>query len=217
MKTPLDNVITQFDIVLRTCTGSLGSGRTDPKTRRPSPAIEATAGKALSAQERETSARLMRVNHCGEVCAQALYHGQSLTAKSERVAGNMKQAALEETEHLAWCEHRIKELGSHVSYLNPIWYVSSFAMGALTGLLGDKVNLGFVAATEEAVCQHLDDHLEKLPEADTESHAILSQMKLDEAKHMHTALELGGAHFPQPVKGIMRGVSRLMTRTTSWL
>ena len=129
----------------------------------------------------------------------------------------MKHAAEEETDHLSWCETRITDLGSHVSYLNPIWYASSFITGAITGMLGDKINLGFVAATEEAVCEHLEDHLKRLPAADLQSHSILSQMRDDEEKHMRTALEIGGTNLPIPVKAVMKGVSKLMTRTTYWV
>lgn len=210
MASPIDAAIIQFDKALRTCSGSIGI------TRRASPANR--AGKSnLTTAERETSARLMRVNHCGEVCAQALYNGQALTARTNRVSGSMKKAAEEETDHLSWCETRIKDLGSRVSYLNPLWYSSSFLTGAIAGLLGDRINLGFVAATEEGVCKHLDDHLQKLPEADDESRAILTAMKEDEARHQKSAIDLGGAQFPAPLKAIMRGVSNLMTRSTYWI
>ena len=159
----------------------------------------------------------MRVNHTGEVCAQALYYGQALTARSSRTARSMEQAATEETDHLSWCEERLRQLDSRVSYLNPIWYGSSFCMGMVTGLLGDKINLGFVAATEDQVCIHLTDHLEKLPEADSKSKAILTKMKEDEYRHQQDALKAGGATFPTPVKKVMTLVSKLMTRTTYWI
>jgi ubiquinone biosynthesis monooxygenase Coq7 len=129
----------------------------------------------------------------------------------------MQQAGDEEADHLAWCEKRIKELDSHVSFLNPVWYVASFSMGLLTGMLGDKINLGFVAATEEEVCRHLDEHLEKISPRDQKSRAILSQMRDDENKHARTAFSHGGAHFPAPVKSVMRQVSRLMTKSTYWI
>ncbi|MCB1691361.1 MAG: 2-polyprenyl-3-methyl-6-methoxy-1,4-benzoquinone monooxygenase [Pseudomonadales bacterium] len=207
---PVDRLIARFDEALRTVAGTVGT------SDRASPAI-GIEGRELNAQEKETAARLMRVNHCGEVCAQALYRGQALTAKSGRVAGSLNQAAREETDHLAWCEARIQELGSHVSYLNPVWYAASFAMGATAGLMGDRVNLGFVAATESEVCRHLDDHLERLPEGDDRSRSILSKMRDDEARHESNALEAGGARFPAPVKAVMRGVSKLMTRSTYWI
>ena len=206
----LDKLIIHFDQALRTTAGSVG------QTKRISPGNK-VKNPALSPEDREISAGLMRVNHCGEVCAQALYHGQALTAKSSRVAKSMKQAADEETDHLSWCEIRLKELDSHVSYLNPIWYTSSFLMGAATGLMGDKINLGFVAAVEDGVCQHIDEHLERLPSEDERSRLILSKMREDEAKHMDTALEAGGAAFPAPLKSAMMLISKLMTRTTYWV
>lgn len=206
----LDRAIGRFDHVLRTVSGNIG------RTTRPSPAT-GPDDQALSAAEREQAARLMRVNHCGEVCAQALYEGQALTAKSRRTASSLEVAAAEETDHLSWCESRIRELDSHVSYLNPFWYAASFAMGATAGLLGDKVNLGFVAATEENVEDHLDDHLARLPESDTRSRSILQQMKEDEARHGQHALEMGGAIFPEGIKRAMRRVSRAMTTSTYWI
>ena len=159
----------------------------------------------------------MRINHTGEVCAQALYSGQALTAKASRVSGAMRQAAEEENDHLAWCEQRIAELDSHVSYLNPFWYIASFATGAVGGWLGDKVSLGFVAATEEEVCHHLDSHLEKLPTNDEKSRKILAQMRIDEARHQTSALESGGLRFPRPIKQLMRFTSKLMTKPTYWI
>ena len=206
----VDNLIIGFDRALRTSTGNTtGSKRPCPAGSEPS--------DELSNHERALAARLMRVNHCGEVCAQALYHGQALTAKSGRVANAMLKAAEEETDHLVWCESRLRELDSSVSKLNPFWYASSYAMGAITGLLGDKVNLGFVAATEEQVCKHLDEHLEKLPEHDNRSRSILEAMREDEKHHEETALAKGGARFPAPVKTMMTGVSQLMTRSTYWI
>ena len=210
MRSPVDKFIIHFDKALRASAGSVG------KTKRNSPAEQIQADQ-LSDSEQRDSARLMRVNHCGEVCAQALYQGQALTAKTNRVSLSMKQAVEEETDHLAWCESRLKELDSSVSYLNPLWYTASFCMGALAGLLGDKVNLGFVAATEEQVCRHLDDHLEKLPEKDKKSHAILTQMRSDEARHMHNAQVAGAARFSSTARSVMAGVSKLMTRSTYWI
>ena len=210
LKSPIDSFIIHFDSALRATAGSIG------KTNRDSPAQNVECGR-LSDAEKHESARLMRVNHCGEVCAQALYQGQALTANSSHVSASMKQAAIEETDHLSWCESRIKELDSSVSILNPFWYVSSFCMGALAGLMGDKVNLGFVAATEEQVCKHLDEHLQKLPKKDEKSRAILTQMKADEARHMHLARDAGAAYFPAPVRSVMTGISRLMTRSTFWI
>ncbi len=206
----IDDLIIGFDSALRISTGHTSGNQ------RPTPANDAE-DSTLSNSERLLSARLMRVNHCGEVCAQALYNGQAMTAKSNRVANSMRHAAEEETDHLVWCEQRLKELDADVSKLNPIWYASSFAMGALTGLLGDKVNLGFVAATEEQVCKHLDEHLEKLPSDDHRSRVVLEQMREDEKSHEQTALAKGGAKFPTPVKAMMTGVSHLMTRTSYWI
>lgn len=206
----IDQLIGHVDSFIKTTSGSVGQ-----RDRR-SPAEDIT-NQELSPEERDYSARLMRINHCGEVCAQALYNGQALTAKDSRVAGVMQQAANEEADHLAWCEKRIKELDSHVSFLNPVWYAASFSMGVLTGLLGDKINLGFVAATEEEVCRHLDEHLEKISPRDQKSRAILSQMRDDENKHAAAAFSHGGTHFPAPIKSIMRQVSRLMTRSTYWI
>ena len=159
----------------------------------------------------------MRINHTGEVCAQALYQGQSLTAGSSKVAAQMEHAALEEVDHLNWCAERIHELDSHVSHLNPVWYAGSFVMGAAAGLAGDRINLGFVAATENLVKQHLDQHLEALPEADLRSKEILQQMREDEEKHEQQATQAGGANFPLPIKRVMKHVSALMTRTTYWI
>lgn len=206
----IDQVIVEFDKALRTASGTVG------QTRRLSPA-GSIADTELSSIEKKKSASLMRVNHCGEVCAQALYQGQALTAKSNRVEQQLQAAADEETDHLSWCESRIDELGSKVSVLNPIWYVSSFALGAIAGTLGDKVNLGFVAATEEQVCKHLEDHIEALPDADEKSKAILLQMKEDEFQHKQSALDAGGHDFPSPVKAVMTGVSNLMTKTSYWI
>lgn len=159
----------------------------------------------------------MRVNHCGEVCAQALYQGQALTAKSSQTTAILMQAAEEEMDHLAWCEQRIRELDSHVSYLNPLWYAASFTMGAVAGMLGDRINLGFVAATEQEVCRHLNDHLEKVSANDDKTIAVMRKMREDENGHAATALEQGGMQFPKPVKSMMHLVSKLMTRTTYWV
>jgi len=207
---PVDEFIVRVDTALKAISGSVGTAD------RTSPAADLDDAD-MSAAERDRAARLMRVNHCGEVCAQALYSGQALTAGSSRVAGALRDAANEEVDHLAWCEQRIAELGSHVSYLNPVWYASSFATGVVTGLLGDRVNLGFVAATEEEVCRHLENHLEKIPEQDEKSRRILLQMRDDEARHEAAALEAGGVRFPGPVKRLMRTVSRLMTRSSYWI
>ena len=156
----------------------------------------------------------MRINHTGEVCAQALYQGQALTAKTETIKTAMQASAKEEEDHLAWCEERLSQLGSRPSYLNPLFYGLSFGMGAIAGAAGDKWSLGFVAATEDQVCQHLRDHLQQLPEDDLQTRAILEQMLADEEHHGEKALEHGGVAFTSPSKRLMTGLSKLMTKTT---
>jgi ubiquinone biosynthesis monooxygenase Coq7 len=203
----LDKLISEADSVMKTIT-SRGN-----HASRPSPSKD-HLGADLSTSQRAHVAGLMRVNHTGEVCAQALYQGQALTAKLPTVRNEMRQAAQEEVDHLVWCEERLRELGSHTSYLNPVWYGMSFALGALAGAVSDKVSLGFVAATEERVCSHLRDHLKQLPDEDHKSQLILQQMLQDEQRHGEKALEAGGTDFPQPVKDAMDSVSRLMTRTS---
>jgi ubiquinone biosynthesis monooxygenase Coq7 len=200
----LDRLITEADSVLRTVTSRGHSAA------RPSPA-EGHSDTELSDSERRHVAGLMRVNHTGEVCAQALYQGQALTAKLPIVREEMQQAAEEEVDHLVWCEQRLRELDSQPSVLNPAWYGLSFALGAVAGAIGDKVSLGFVAATEERVCKHLQDHLKSLPEDDRKSRLILQQMLEDEQRHGDNALAAGGTDFPRPVKDAMTAVSRVMT------
>jgi ubiquinone biosynthesis monooxygenase Coq7 len=192
------------DAVMRTVTNS---GHT---ARRPSPA-DGHADAQLSDSERKHAAGLMRVNHTGEVCAQALYQGQALTAKLPTVREEMEQAAAEEVDHLVWCEQRLRELDSQPSVLNPAWYGLSFALGAVAGAISDKVSLGFVAATEERVCNHLNDHLKSLPEDDRKSRLIVQKMLEDEQRHGDKALEAGGSDFPREVKDAMSAVSRVMT------
>jgi ubiquinone biosynthesis monooxygenase Coq7 len=204
----IDNLIINADRALRT----LAAG-SDMSSERPSPALPLNETE-LSEAERKKSAALMRVNHTGEVCAQALYQGQALTAKLPTVRAEMEKAAEEEVDHLVWCQERIDALGSHTSYLNPVWYGISFAIGAGAGLVSDKVSLGFVAATEEQVCKHLHDHLQELPENDTRSRAVVEQMLEDEARHADMALGAGGYNFPTPVKGLMTLVSKVMTTTS---
>ena len=200
----LDRLVIQADQALKT----LIPGSSRP--RRPSPAIGEEPA-TLTTAERRHSAGLMRVNHSGEVCAQALYQGQALTARLPHVREQMQEAAGEEVDHLHWCEERIRELDSHTSYLNPLWYGLSFALGAGAGLVSDRVSLGFVAATEEQVCQHLQSHLARLPEGDHRSRAVVTQMLEDEARHASSALAAGGYRFPAPVKSAMTLVSRAMT------
>lgn len=178
----------------------------------------ASAGEELTAgAERRHVAGLMRVNHAGEVCAQALYQGQGLTAKDPAVKAGMQQSAAEEIDHLVWCEQRLRELDSHTSVLNPLWYLGSFTIGAFAGLLGDKWSLGFVTETERQVVRHLQSHLEKLPPADAKSRRILEQMKIDEGRHATIAMEAGAAELPPPVKTLMRLCSKIMTTTAYYL
>ena len=203
----LDQLIGNADQVLRTLSGNANAAQ------RSSPAgCEPEA--ELAPGERRHVAGLMRVNHTGEVCAQALYQGQALTAKLPRVREKMEQAAAEEVDHLVWCEERLRQLGSHTSRLNPIWYGLSFALGAVAGVAGDRWSLGFVAATEERVCEHLTDHLQQIPQADQRSRKILEQMLADEQRHGDLALQAGGENFPQPVKRAMAVVSKVMTSSS---
>ncbi|WP_075187564.1 2-polyprenyl-3-methyl-6-methoxy-1,4-benzoquinone monooxygenase [Teredinibacter haidensis] len=205
----LDSLICGADRALRTLTsGTQTLTRVSPK-----PASDELS-EALTDSERKHAAGLMRVNHAGEVCAQALYQGQALTAKLPEVRAEMEQAANEEIDHLAWCEERIVDLGSHTSFFNPVWYSLSFGIGATAGLISDKISLGFVAATEDQVCKHLEKHLQDLPPNDRESRAIVEQMLVDEAKHAHAALDAGGVRFPGPIKGVMTLISKTMTETS---
>lgn len=165
----------------------------------------------MTAQETCLAQGMMRVNHSGEVSAQALYQGQSLTARDAAVAGSMQQSATEEVDHLVWCEQRLRELGGHTSYLKPIWYAGSFLIGVVAGASGDRWSLGFITETENQVVRHLQGHLERLPANDLKSRAILEQMKLDEGHHATVALEAGAAELPRAVKRLMRFTSRVMT------
>lgn len=201
--TKLDDLIVQFDRGLRTLLAPA-------RTTRPLPGKN-LAETGMSAEEKHLAAALMRVNHSGEVCAQALYQGQALTARKPEIQQALKEAASEETEHLNWCESRINDLGGRKSLLNPAWYAGSLAIGAFAGTLGDKWNLGFLAETERQVVRHLESHLQRLPAQDEKSRAIVGQMKEDEAKHATTALEHGGAELPAPVKAAMKLSARVMT------
>ena len=207
--TPFDHLIANFDQALRTLFGR------PLVTERPYPAEDIPEAE-LSEAERTEAARLMRVNHTGEVCAQALYQGQALTARLDAVRDSMERAAQEENDHLDWCERRVQELGSRTSLLNPPFYLGAFTLGALAGAAGDKWSLGFVAETERQVVEHLDGHLRRLPPQDARSRAILEQMKIDEAHHGTTAMEAGGAPLPAPVRALMRLGSKVMTRTAYW-
>ena len=205
-----DRLIGEVDIVVKTLTNKgLQPSRANP-SRGHSEGLE-------SAHEKRHVAGLMRVNHAGEVCAQALYQGQALTAKLPQVREEMQQAAQEEVDHLVWCKERLDELNSHTSVLNPVWYGLSFGLGALAGAAGDKWSLGFVAATEERVCRHLKDHLKQLPERDRKSRLILQTMVEDEQRHGDTAMAAGGAELPASVKNVMTAVANVMTKSSYYL
>lgn len=183
---------------------------------RPMPGTDRNISE-LSEAERRHAAGLMRVNHAGEIAAQALYEGQALTARNRKVREQLRQAAAEEQDHLAWCAERIRELGEQPSRLAPLWYAGSFAIGAAAGLLGDRINLGFVAETEKQVVEHLEGHLGRLPEGDEKSRAILEQMKTDEKRHGRSAKDAGGVELPAPVQRLMKLASRVMTKTAYWV
>ncbi len=212
---PLDRILSVIDQGLRV---SWADPKAISASGRPSPR---PAGDGACAPLDLATARhvagLMRVNHAGEVAAQALYHGQALVARDPAVRDFLQAAAREEGDHLVWCAERIRALHSHTSLLNPLWYAGSVAIGALAGLSGDALSLGFIAETERQVEGHLDEHLARLPAEDTTSRAILQQMKQDELQHRDHALERGGAELPAPVRGLMRGVAKLMTSSAYWL
>jgi ubiquinone biosynthesis monooxygenase Coq7 len=203
----VDQLIDNADQVLRTLSGEVN------QAQRSSPG-SGESETEMATRDRRHVAGLMRVNHTGEVCAQALYQGQSLTARLPDVREKMEQAAAEEVDHLVWCEERLQQLGSHTSHLNPLWYGLSFALGAAAGIAGDRWSLGFVAATEERVCEHLSDHLQQIPEDDKRSRLILEQMLEDERRHGDLALAAGGEEFPEPVKRVMTAVSKVMTSSS---
>lgn len=205
----IDRLILDFDRALRTLCAKATSVRPVPGAD-----LEETP---LEDGERRLSVALMRVNHAGEVCAQALYHGQATTARDPAIRQALEHAANEETEHLAWTGQRLAELGGRTSLLNPLLYAGSFAIGAASGLLGDKWNLGFLEETEKQVEGHLDGHLDRLPPNDARSRAIVEQMKQDEAGHARAARDHGAAELPLPARQIMRAASRLMTRSTYWV
>jgi len=205
----LDRLITAFDNGLRTLLAPAHSARAVPGA--------ALAEPEMTAPERQVAAALMRVNHTGEICAQALYQGQALTARNASARAALEQAAVEETDHLAWTAQRIEELGGRASLLNPLWYAGSFALGAAAGFLGDKWNLGFLAETERQVEGHLEGHLDRLPAQDEKSRAIVNEMKVDESRHARTAVDHGAAELPEPVKLAMKLGSRVMTRTAYWI
>ena len=190
-----------------------------PIAKRPYPADEGDGAEPEPASETDMrlAGELMRVNHAGEVCAQALYQGQALTARSARVRKAMEQASDEENDHLAWCQARLDELGEHTSRLTPVWFVGSFAMGSLAGVFGDPWSLGFLAETERQVVRHLEDHLQRLPPGDSRSRRILEQMRIDEGRHAHRALGAGGRELPESIKRSMAGTARIMTTAAAKL
>lgn len=203
MSASIDKLVLQLDRALRTLVpGTVAAARPNPAAT--------TEAAALAPGAQRHAAGLMRINHTGEVCAQALYQGQALTAQLPEVRGNMEAAAREEIDHLHWCEERLAELDSQPSILNPLWYGLSFGVGALAGLAGDKWSLGFVAETEQQVCRHLDEHLQALPEDDERSRRILQQMKEDEGKHASAAVAAGAAPLPAPVKAAMALMAQAM-------
>jgi len=203
---PIDRLVVEFDTALRSVFGGAHAQRTTPGS-------EVNANSVLDTQERKHAAGLMRVNHVGEVCAQALYQSQKLVARNPQIQEMLSHSGQEEMDHLAWCETRLQELGSHTSYLNPFWYAGSFAIGLAAGLAGDKWSLGFVAETEKQVENHLESHLEKLPQEDQRSRAIVEQMRIDEIEHGQAALHAGGVALPEPVQKMMQLMSKVMTET----
>lgn len=203
----LDRLLVQAEQSMRTLVPGAA------QASRPSPA-QHLANVPMADTERQHTAGLMRINHTGEVCAQALYQGQALTAKLPHVREKMEHAATEEIDHLAWCEQRLRELDSRPSVFNPLFYGLSFGMGAAAGLVSDRISLGFVAATEQLVERHLDDHLMQISQEDVRSRAILEQMREDEIEHGAQALNAGGAVFPPPVKAAMKLMSKAMTKIT---
>jgi len=202
-----DRCLVQFDQALRSCVPGSSNAR------RLSPAA-ATKEPELNETDKQHAAGLMRINHTGEVCAQALYQGQAATAKLDDVRQSMEEAAAEEVDHLAWCEERLQQLDSRPSALNPLWYTLSYGLGAAAGLAGDKWSLGFVAETEDQVCEHLEEHLGQLPENDNKSRAILETMIADEKHHGQSARNAGGAKLPAPIKQAMAVMSEVMKKTT---
>jgi len=208
--TPLDRLLASANNALRTIAAPAG------RPARPNPA-NGIDDPELTNDEKRHAAGLMRVNHAGEVAAQALYQGHATVARDKTIEAQMQRAADEEFDHLAWCEQRINELGHEVSKLSAFWYAGAFAIGAASGVLGDKWSLGFIAETERQVCAHLDSHLERLPEQDARSRAIVAAMRDEEEEHGDNAIDAGAADLPRPVKRLMRLTAKVMTRTAYWV
>ncbi len=204
-----DQFLSHADTMLRTIFATAEADRKSPD--------DELDGQTLTDWEVDESQKLMRVNHTGEVCAQALYQGQSATARDSKLRDAFQKAAEEENDHLAWCENRVKTLGGRTSLLNPFFYVGSFAIGAVVGLLGDRTSAAFLAETEYQVVDHLDNHLNRLPVSDQKSHKILSQMREDELSHAKTAESTGVTELPESMKGLMRIMSKFMTRSSYWI
>ena len=202
----VDDLIVAFDRGLKTLTRGAVAERASP--------AQGVEDASLSEADRKHAGGLMRVNHTGEICAQALYEGQSITARDPLTRESLQRAAREEQDHLAWCEARLEELDARTSRLNPLFYAASYGLGAAAGLLGDRLSLGFVAATEDQVGAHLDRHLDALPSEDQRSRRVVEQMRADESKHGTNAIAAGGVAFPEPVKNLMSLASRVMTETT---
>ncbi len=206
---PLDHLLELADQGLRASFGR-------PMASRPTPGKDSPV-RIADEQQRRRTAGLMRVNHAGEVAAQGLYLGQALTARSEPIRRAMREAAVEEGDHLAWCRDRLSELGSRTSVLNPLWFVGSVAIGALAGRMGDHYSLGFMAETERQVEGHLDSHLAQLPAEDSRTRAIVEQMKADECNHAQTAIAAGAVELPVPVPQVMKVTAKVMTTTAYWI
>lgn len=218
----LDQLIIEGDRALRILTGAVPLNRPVPKPKQAEPGLpDQELGSAstvsLTEEEKKHAAGLMRVNHVGEVCAQALYQAQRLTSSSPHLQKQLAHAAKEEEDHLVWCARRLEELGSRPSLLNPLWFAGSFAIGTIAGLAGDQWSLGFVVETEKQVENHLNSHLEALPAADSLSRSIVEQMRVEEIEHGNMARQLGAKNLPEPIKKIMGGVSQLMTKTAYYL
>ena len=208
----IDTTTPLIDKLISSLDNGLRSTFAKPNAKRPSPANSINDDPIADDYElQEVSASLMRVNHVGEVCAQALYQGQALTSRSESVKEKMKEAADEEIDHLNWCYQRIDQLNGHTSYMNPLWYIGAFSIGVGAGLAGDKWSLGFLAETERQVVKHLESHLDRLPEEDTVSRAVVKQMVIDETEHAEMAVDNGAAELPIAVKQLMRFSAKIMT------
>ena len=207
---PLDKLLIGANNALRTVATPAG------RPARSNPA-ENVAETDLDADQKRHAAGLMRVNHAGEIAAQALYQGHATVARDKNIEEQMQRAADEEFDHLAWCEQRIHELGFQRSRLSPLWYAGAYAIGAASGVLGDKWSLGFIAETEKQVCSHLDSHLEQLPEEDEKSRAIVKQMRDEEEEHGENAVDAGAAVLPRPVVRLMRATAKVMTKTAYWV